>query len=141
MQKADIMRSWYARIWNQGDLDAVDEMFCPDTKAAGLLPDMRLGPDEFKELVTMIMELVEEIDARVIKTVEQDDWMSALVHVDARCSATGKPITVSGQVIVRFDGDVMVETYNAFDFLGFFEQMGLLPDQVLPICLSGQRIG
>ena len=141
MQKAEILNNWYRRVWEQGDLNAIDEMFRPDTKAAGLLPDMRLGPDDFKELVFMVQELVEEIHSEIVKTVEQGDWLAALVQISTTNCMTGAPVSVSGQVMVRFEGDIMVETYNAFDFLSFFEQMHLLPEQVLPICLSGQRVG
>jgi predicted SnoaL-like aldol condensation-catalyzing enzyme len=141
MQKSEILNSWYARVWEQGDIEAIDEVFRPDTKAAGLLPDMRLGPDDFKELVAMVQELVEEIRAQIVKTVEDGDWLAALVRIHTTNSITGEQVTVSGQVMARFEGDIMVETYNAFDFLSFFEQMHLLPEQVLPICLSGQRVG
>lgn len=141
MQKAEILNNWYQRVWEQGDQDAIDEMFRPDTKAAGLLPDMRLGPDDFKELVSMVQALVEEIRCQVIKAVEDGNWLAALVQINTTNSITGETASVSGQVMVRFEGDIMVEAYNSFDFLSFFEQMHLLPEQVLPICLSGQRVG
>ncbi len=42
---------------------------------------------------------------------------------------------------MRFSENKMVETYNSFDFMSFFEQIGLLPEHSLALCLTGQRIG
>jgi len=44
-------------------------------------------------------------------------------------------------VFCRFKDGQIVEAYNSFDFVGFFEQLGLLPESTIAICMSGQPIG
>lgn len=141
MSKKDILEEWYQRVWIEGDLNAIDEMFMPDTKAAGLVPEMRMGPDEFRELVPMFLDMVENPKVTLDKVMEDGDWASALYSMRVTDSATGKPVMGTGQLFARFEGDKMVETYNSFDFMSFFEQVGLLPEQSLALCLTGQRIG
>ncbi|MCW9044552.1 MAG: ester cyclase [Pseudopelagicola sp.] len=141
MEKRQILEDWYRRVWVEGDLDAIDELFCPQTHVAGLLPEMQMGPEEFRELVPMFLDMVEDVHVSLDKVMEEGDWAAALYSMHVKDSATGKPVSGSGQLFVRFSENKMVETYNSFDFMSFFEQIGLLPEHSLALCLTGQRIG
>ncbi|MGX9350368.1 ester cyclase [Shimia sp. W99] len=141
MEKRDILQEWYQRVWIDADLDAIDELFSPDTQAQGLLPDLQVGPDDFRELVPMFLDMVEDPKVSLDKVMEDGDWASALYSMRVTNPANGQPVIGSGQLFARFEGDKMVETYNSFDFMSFFEQMGLLPEQSMALCLTGQRIG
>ncbi|WP_299356116.1 nuclear transport factor 2 family protein [uncultured Shimia sp.] len=141
MDKRQLLEDWYQRVWINGDLDAIDELFTPVTQAAGVIPEMQMGPDEFRELVPMFLNVVENPTVSLDMVMEDGDWASALYSVHVTVAATGKPLMGTGQLFARFDGDKMVETYNSFDFMSFFEQIGLLPEQSLALCLTGQRIG
>ncbi len=141
MDKRQILEDWYQRVWVEGDLDAIDEMFCVDTQAAGLLPEMQMGPDEFRELVPMFLDMVENPSVSLDKVMEDGDWASALYSMRVTDARSGKPVVGTGQLFARFKDDKITETYNSFDFMSFFEQVGLLPEQSLALCLTGQRIG
>ena len=141
MEKRDILEEWYRRVWIEADLDAIDQLYSPDTQAQGLLPDLQVGPDDFRELVPMFLDMVEDPTVSLDKVMEDGDWASALYSMRVTNPANGQPVIGSGQLFARFDGDKMVETYNSFDFMSFFEQMGLLPEQSMALCLTGQRIG
>jgi ketosteroid isomerase-like protein len=141
MGKKEILEEWYRRVWREGELEAIDELFTPDTRAAGLIPEMRMGPTEFRELVPMFLELVDSPEFTLDKVMEDGDWAAALYSMRVTDSATGKPVVGSGQLFARFRENKMVETYNSFDFMAFFEQIGLLPSNSLALSLTGQRIG
>ena len=141
MGKREVLEEWYRRVWIEADLDAIDELFTPDTQAQGLMPDFQVGPDDFRELVPMFLAMVEDPMASLDKVMEDGDWAAALYSMRVTNPVNGQPVIGSGQLFARFDGDKMVETYNSFDFMSFFEQMGLLPEQSMAICLTGQRIG
>lgn len=138
--KSERLLEWYQRVWIEGDLDAIDEYFSTETAANGIMPDMAVGPDDFRELVPMVMALIEGIDVSMLVTTEQDDWVAGLYKVSAMASHNSAPVVVMGQVLVRFEGEKMVETYNSFDFFGLFEQLGQLPPNSLALCLSGQPL-
>ncbi|SEQ83546.1 ester cyclase [Thalassovita taeanensis] len=141
MTNSDILREWYARVWEKGDLSAVDELFVPDATADGLVPEMEVGTEEFKILVATIQELITLPRVSVEKTVEQDNWVSGFMTMQAETQDKRKPVHVSGMVLCRIDDGKIVETYNAFDFVGFFEQLGLLPANTIALCMSGVEIG
>ncbi|GAA6207530.1 hypothetical protein NBRC116601_08230 [Cognatishimia sp. WU-CL00825] len=137
-QKQDLLTEWFEEVWNKQNLDAIDRFFEPDTEANGILPDMAMGSGDYRDFVPLMLELVEDIDIQIKLMTENGPWLQALYHVKARASHNGAPIDVMGQVCVRFEGSLMVETYNCFDFFGLFEQLGQLPEQSLALCLTGQ---
>ncbi|MBA85803.1 ester cyclase [Thalassobius sp. S69A] len=141
MANSDIMREWFSRVWEQGDVSAIDELFVPDTLAQGIVPDMEMGVDEFKFLVATMQEMITTPKVRIEKLIEQDDWISGFMTLMTETIEQRKPVQVSCMVFCRFKDEKIVEAYNSFDFVNFFEQLGLLPQSTIAICMSGQPIG
>ncbi|WP_146343937.1 ester cyclase [Phaeobacter marinintestinus] len=138
--KTDLLQRWYDEVWVHGNLDAIDKFFVPDLVATGIVPEMQMGRDDFQDLVVAFRAHVGEIDVRLPKTVEHDDWLAAFLHVHTTRADNGAPIEVTGQVMARFEGDQIVEAYNQFDFVSLFEQLGQLPEDTIPICMTGQQL-
>lgn len=136
-QKTELLEQWFKRVWIEADLDAVDEFFSTQAEANGLLPDMRLGPQDYRDFVPMVLALVEDVEIDLVVSTESDDWVQSLYKVSARSVSNSAPVTVLGQVTVRVADGHFTEAYNCFDFMGFFEQLGQLPEQSLAICLTG----
>ncbi|SLN39362.1 SnoaL-like polyketide cyclase [Falsiruegeria litorea R37] len=140
MTKSELLKEWYDRVWVHGDLEAIDQFFDPDTMAEGIIPEMQVGVDDFRDLVTAFRFHVGDIDVKLPKTVENGDWVAAMLHVHTSRADNGAPIEVTGQVMARFKDDKVVEAYNQFDFISLFEQLGQLPEDTLPICMTGQQL-
>ncbi|TCL09529.1 ketosteroid isomerase-like protein [Shimia isoporae] len=140
MDKKQIIKDWFQRVWIDMDLDAVDEYFEPDTEAEGLLPDFGIGPNDFKVFVPMCRALLESLEVHVDKVLEEGNWVSAITSMRAVNPTTGQPFAAHGQLFCRFKEDKIVEAYNAFDYLSFFTQLGYLPPQSLELGLTGQKI-
>lgn len=141
MANTDLLREWYSRVWEMGDISAIDEMFVPDTMANGIVPDMEMGVDEFKFLVATIQEMITPPKIRIDKMIEQDDWIAGFMTMHSETIEQRKPVQVSAMVFCRFKDGKIVEAYNSFDFVGFFEQLELLPENTIAICMSGAPIG
>ncbi|MEX5728528.1 hypothetical protein Ga0609869_001881 [Rhodovulum iodosum] len=140
MTKAELLDRWYRRVYIEGDLDAVDTLFTDSTRAAGLMDDLQVGPEDLKVFVAAMLQLVEDQGYRIVHTIEHGDWISALFDVRAVAVGSLKPVRLSGQIMVRFEGERIVEAYNNWDILSFFEQLGLLPEHSLELGMTGQKI-
>jgi len=140
VDKQKIIEDWFRRVWVEADMDAIDEMFRPDSKAEGVLPGFDVGPEDFREMATMYLALVEDPFVCVEKVMVDGDWAAALWTMSILNPVSGDRITGFGQLFVRFEGAVMVEAYNNFDFVAFFEKMGFLPEQTMAMCLTGQKV-
>ncbi len=140
MSHADIVRGWYSEVWENGNLDAIDQYFAADTMAEGLIPEMQVGADDFRDLVTAFRHVLGEIKVVLPKIIEDGDWVSAILHVSTTRADNGAPLKATGSVIARIKDGRMVEAYNQFDFISLFEQLGQFPQDTLPVCMTGQRL-
>ncbi|MCT8328680.1 ester cyclase [Albidovulum sediminis] len=141
MSKLRLLEDWYRQVWIEADLDAVDRYFAPRTGADGLMPDGQVGPEDFKALVPALLALVRNLDIRIDRSMEMGDWLWAQISVHALTAESMRPVTAAGQVMMRIEGGRITEAYNAFDFLTFFQQAGLLPEDAFLLLLSGERMG
>lgn len=141
MSKSDIVKAWYDEVWVQGDPDAIGRYFSDAAQASGIIQGMDIGITDFQELVAATRELIQDIEIDVPHVIEADDWAAAVLSMRARRSDTLAPVTVTGQVMARFQGDRMVEAHNQIDYVALFEQLDQFPANTLPLCLAGQRLG
>ncbi|WP_209596170.1 ester cyclase [Ruegeria sp. HKCCSP351] len=140
MTNSEILRSWYSEVWENGNTEAIDQFFAPETMAEGLIPEMQVGADDFRDLVTAFRHVLGDIKVDLPKIIENGDWVSAILHVQTCRADNGAPLEVTSQVMARFKNNKMVEAYNHFDFISFFEEMGQFPADTLPVCMTGQRL-
>lgn len=140
MTNLDILREWYRQVWIEGDLSAIDRFFAPTGGAEGIMADGQVSAEDFRAFVPAILAHVREPSFRIVRSIECGDWVWAQIVVKAMTAQGLDPITVSGQVACRMADGRIVEAYNAFDFIPFFEQAGLLPRDAFLLLLSGERL-
>ncbi|SPH21131.1 hypothetical protein ASD8599_01876 [Ascidiaceihabitans donghaensis] len=138
--KHDILKRYYKDVWERGNLDAIDAYFDLTSDADRLLPDRRIEPGEIREWVGIIRSYVTDIDVKIIKSIEEGDWISAFMVIECRRLDTGQPVKAHQHIMLRFTKDKKVESYPQFDFLQFFEQIGLLPENSLELLMGGTRL-
>jgi ketosteroid isomerase-like protein len=138
--KVKTLQSYYDEVWVEGNLDAIPKILAPDARTRGIMGDMPFAQDDMAELVGMVRELLEDIKITFPVTVEQDDWLSALVEITGNSAHTGDPVHVFSHMIARFADEKMVEIYSGVDSLMLFEQLGLLPENAMAVMLGGTRL-
>ncbi|ARE39179.1 hypothetical protein RGUI_1038 [Rhodovulum sp. P5] len=135
------LEAWYRRVYIDGDMDAVGDLFTENMQEQGLMPGMQVNPAELQVFATALVHLVEDPSIRIVKAIESDDWLCALIETGGTRPDDGRPVRAMGQLMARFEGDRIAEAYNSFDFIHLFEQLGLLPEDSVAIGMSGQKIG
>ena len=140
MSKAELLERWYTRVYIDGDIDAVDDLFTETVQARGLLDDMQVGREDIRVFAMALVNLVDAPKLRLVKTVESGDWVAALIEAEGKRVRDGAPLRVMGQLMARFEGDRVSEAYNSFDFMALFQQLGLLPEDALVLGMTGQKI-
>lgn len=141
MTNLELLQDWYRRVWMEADLDAIDRYFAPRAGADGLMPDGQVGVEDFRALVPALLALIRDLAIEIEHTVEAGDWLWAQITVRAVSAHGVDPVCARGQVMVRIADGRITEAYNAFDFITFFEQAGLLPRDAFMLLLSGERLG
>lgn len=141
MAHLDLLKDFYERVWINGDIAAIDRYFTPRSEAHGMMGEGEVGAEDFKVLVPAFRAGIRDIRVRFNRTVEQGDWLFAHVTAEAMTAAGTDPIRASGMCMMRVENDQVVEAYNSFDLLTFFEQTGQLPPDSLALLLTGESIG
>lgn len=140
MKHLTLLQNWYQQVWTDGDLDAIENFFSHDACEDGLVPGLSVHPDEFRDVIEAIRELLDDLTFEITPLCEGGEWLCAVVKTQAMSSATEAQVNAHGMVAVRVRDGKFIEAVNCFDFLQLFEQLGLLPPDTMLTCLTGAAI-
>lgn len=131
--RALVSRIW-DEVWNQGNFDAVDQIFSPNY--LGHLPATSgvRGPEEFKQLVRSYRTAFPDVQLTVDDLIAQDDrvvarWTSRGTHQGefAGIPPSGRRIEVMGISIFLVQNGQVQEEWEGFDTMGLMQQLGAVP--------------
>lgn len=124
-------------VWNQGHLAVFDELYAPDFifHDPGL-PHVRTREDDkrwiagilksFPDFHITIEDLIAEGDQVVVRMTGRGTNTGDILAPSPH-PATGKQVTITGIAIARISNDQFVEFWHQVDWLGLFQQLGLIP--------------
>jgi steroid delta-isomerase-like uncharacterized protein len=133
--KALARRAW-EEVFNQRDLDALDEFYAAD--AVWHQPDQDLqGLEEVKQWLARPFEAFPDLNVTIEDVIAEGD--KVVIRYTSRGThqgetgglgpPTGRQIELEGIAIQRFEGDKIVEFWDRFDSLSLLQQLGLAPKQ------------
>ena len=136
---ADTMQTyfhrWFEEIWNQGRIEAVDEMLAPachvhraDEQGRG-----KNGPEEFKAFVAQMRTAFSDIHATVDAAIQEGDQVAARFTFEATHSGDGlgfpptnKRVKITGMCWGVVKDGCAVEAWNNWDQLELLKQLGVV---------------
>src|SRR5262245_49912824 len=136
--KAVLNRFW-SEVWDQGDLDVVDEIFHENFVDHGLAPGLhKQGPEGAKEAVMQFRNAMPDLYLRCDMMVAEGDkvlsvWESGGTQTGPLASArgtippTGNRGVVRGMTLNRLEDGRIIEAWDNFDILGMLMQLGVIP--------------
>lgn len=141
------IQNFLKRVWIEEDATAIKELYVPYSdsdakKAHGLSKDGAISPEEFEQFHSLILSLIKEINFIYEDIMEVDN------HASIRLTMTCKRRDGKNDDIVSIKGCLFGEVsdgkirvaYNYFDFLHLFEALGLLPENTMVKCLTGEGV-
>ena len=130
-----LMRRWFEEVWNQGRPEAIAEMMSEDCINHGLSEDgkpMR-GPADFLPFHTQFREAFPAIEVVVEDALAEGDKVAVRCSVRGKhegnslgFEATGTTAEFDGIAIARVKDGMFVESWNNFDFMKMYKQLGAL---------------
>jgi steroid delta-isomerase-like uncharacterized protein len=129
-----VSRIWN-EVWNQGKLDACDEILAPNY--VGVIPaqpEPIRGPEKFKQMVAMYRTALPDVHLTVDDVFAVGDrvavrWVSRGTNLGAMMGIppTGKHVEVMGISLFQVAGGKVVAEWEGFDTFGMMQQLGLVP--------------
>jgi steroid delta-isomerase-like uncharacterized protein len=130
-----LIRRWFEEVWNNGRMEAIDEIASPDVIGHGQAQHATdIGLKEFKPFVQALRSAFPDMKVTIDYVIEQGDkvvarWTSTMTHRGEflGIAPTGKKATITGTTTQRISGGKIVEGWDNWDQLGLLVQIGAVP--------------
>lgn len=139
-QKRDIAQEFLDRVWRHEDVSAIYEMFSGAASIQGLEEVDQIGPDEFRAFHRMMTAQFSDIRHTILLAVEDGPWLAILCDITAVYRKDGTKVATRSQIMMRHEGDKIVEAHNQLSLIPIFEAIGRLPPRTLDLCLLGTKL-
>ena len=134
-ENSRLIRRWFEEVWNNGRMEAIDEIASPDVIGHGQAQHATdIGLKEFKPFVQALRSAFPDMKVTIDYVIEQGDkvvarWTSTMTHRGEflGIAPTGKKATITGTTTQRISGGKIVEGWDNWDQLGLLVQIGAVP--------------
>ena len=135
-----IFRRYIEEVWNQTNLEVVDEIF---DRYVSHQPDgsvLERGPEDVKRFMGEFRSAFPDLHSTIEDQIAEGDrvvtrWRMRGTHEGEfrGIAPTGKELEVTGIGIFRFSPEgKVVESWDNFDQLGLMQQLGVIPEAGQP---------
>jgi steroid delta-isomerase-like uncharacterized protein len=125
----------FIQIWGKGNLDIIDELAAPSISVQyPVMPQVIQGSKRFRRVMEGFRSAFPDSDLQIEEEIAEDNkvvirWIFSGTHQGSLLGipATGKKVRWTGITIYRIADGKVLEERGEEDFLGFFRQIGLVP--------------
>lgn len=139
-QHREFLDTWFQRVWNENDTSFIFEACDPKMTTEGHRKQGMLGPDDFVAFHGLINNLMDNVTIKVIRSVENGDWISGMYQVTGTKKGSDTPVEMTGNTMACIKNGKITEVYEHVDYVKFFTCLGMMPENTLEQCLSGTGI-
>jgi predicted ester cyclase len=119
----------YAELYSTGDLSLIDRIYTAD-QSDELKAHIAEWHQMFPDFHVTVDDVVSEGDKLVIRVTARGSHIGELVSASmGKIPANGKPFHVSQIQIHRMVDGKIAESWEVWDQLGLFQQLGVLPQR------------
>ena len=128
-----LVRRIFEEIWNQGKLEAVDELFAPEHVGYENQAGPFHGLEGVKQFFSLWLTAFPDAQFHIEDEIAEGDkvvirWSARATHRGhlQGIAPTSKPITTTGIAILRIANGKVAESWGNSDTLGVMQQIGVI---------------
>ncbi|MGJ8617363.1 MAG: ester cyclase [Sulfitobacter sp.] len=140
MDKRTFFEEWFNSVWVEEDIGVISARMRPDVQVRGLTDEPQMSAEEFSGFAAAFHAQCNITSCTINHFCEQGEWAQMHVTFQATGRQSGKKATFTGQILARLNDDILVEGYNNIDFLSLFQQMDMLPADLMSRALRGDAL-
>ncbi|WP_254769025.1 ester cyclase [Salinilacihabitans rarus] len=133
----ELARRVQEEVWNEGDVDAVDDLFVEDfVQHSPWEPSELHGRDEFKEQVRSFHAAFPDLHGTVDDVIAEGDTVANRFTMRAThrgefvgAEPTGEEVEFVGTIFARVEDGRIAERWVVDDVLGFLEDLGKIEER------------
>ena len=124
MSTTDLLLRWYDEVWNNDNAAYIDEGMHPSSVIHGLDPSGSFkGIGQFKAFHKDFRANFPSIHIKVTPLVSNEDTATGYCLVTGR-SIDRMEVSFTGITVLKFTNGLVIESWNNFDFLKMYQQLG-----------------
>jgi steroid delta-isomerase-like uncharacterized protein len=134
-----LMRRWFEEVWNQGRVEAIDELFASDGIAHGLGDSKLVGPAGFKLFHQQFMGAFPDIQITIDDMISRGDTVAVRFSIRGthRGDHLGVParhreVAFPAMSFVRWRDGKIVDGWNSVDMLTMLQQIDAVQMKAAP---------
>jgi predicted ester cyclase len=135
--RKETVRRFYKRMWDQGEISIIPELFHEDFIFRGSLGPVLVGHAQFLEYVRWVTATFDDYTSDILALVEEDNQVVGKLrfHGCQRKPVFGRPPTGdrvwwNGIAIFRFDGQRVRDLWVLGDIYGLLGRLDGRPEQI-----------
>lgn len=133
---SDVMRSWFQRVWCEGDETAIEELFAEDGEVYGLGPEPVVGPAAFRQFWHAIRASFDNIHIEVVDAINEGN--RGYVRCEGSLGFRGRQVKRGGGCLFEVENGKITRSWDYWDFLGFLSDMDALPEDAFARACGGE---
>lgn len=124
MTTANLLQKWYDEVWNNANENYIDEMMHKDVIIHGLdSAGTTQGVENFHQFYKNFRLTFPKVQISLDHLFHDNEMATAYCTVTGR-SIKAREVSFSGLSVARYKEGKLVETWNNFDFLKMYQQLG-----------------
>ncbi len=130
-----IVRRWYEKMWNKGNLELIDELIASDVTGHSPIQNVD-GVEASKRYVTMSRAAFPDLHFTIEEMIAEGDKVVAVRTLAGThrgeylgVAPTGNHVNITGINVFRIADGRIAETSTFVDTLDLMEQLGATPVQ------------
>jgi steroid delta-isomerase-like uncharacterized protein len=135
-----VVRRVLEEMFNEGNLDAADELIAPDfVDRVPTIPEEVRGPEGFKEFAAAYRAAFSDLHVEVEEQIAEGDlvatrWTATGTHDGdlMGIAPTGNRVTQPGMDISRVSDGKVAETWEGYNSMVMMQQIGAIPSPEEP---------
>jgi steroid delta-isomerase-like uncharacterized protein len=125
---------WFWEVWEQGNIDLLDELLAPDYINHTLAsPDLPPGPEGVKEVVSMFHSAIPDLRVVIEDMIAEGDKVATRYALEGThkgelfgATPTGRQLSIKSMTVERLSGGKIVEHWRVTDELDMMRQLGAI---------------
>lgn len=131
MDNKALTRRWFEEVWNKRNRDAIHELAHPEAQTYGLGEGRGpAGIEQFIPFWERFNQAFPDLKMVVDDVIAEGDKTAVRIHADAThtgeglgIAATGRPVHMTGLIMIRWKDGQIIEAWNEFDAWGMMQQL------------------
>lgn len=138
--KLELMKDFFTEVWENGNYEYAEKSISGEFRMEGMGENTTFPVENMRDLIEAYRVIAGTPSIEITHHIADGDWIATRFLATSAGPDGATPMEVSGMMMTRFDGELILENFTKLEYLQAFEQIGRIPQDSLAMLISGQSL-